>query len=344
MNSETFTTWLLKNEISYDYMFDLSNKSWLKAGGYIEFFLTPKNKKDLIKILKYFNQKNISFYVLGNISNVVIRDGIIKTPIISLRKFNKFIKRETSKGLSIYAGSGTALTRLSINITKKNYSGFEGLVGIPGSLGGGLYMNASSYDSCISNYLHKTIVINKENKIEVLKKDNLKFSFRNSSFQNNRNIIIGAYFFIKKKKKISSLDKLQEIKDHRFKFQENQLPNLGSIFATKDIYSDIKYNSISILIFFILNKILISILSKKIFKKNLLNYKIISSKIFGKLLNLNERKNFFVSQKTINCLINKGSTKADDAIEFLYDLKKKTKSKIKFENIILDKIKLILIL
>ena len=128
---------LNENNILFEENFDLKKKSWLKAGGKFELYIQPENLIDIKKIISFFKEKKIKFYVVGSISNIIFRDGIIKTPIINLKKFDKIkeindlkdsIEFEISCGISIYKFVSNVSTNYKI-------SGLEGLVGIPGSLG-----------------------------------------------------------------------------------------------------------------------------------------------------------------------------------------------------------------
>ena len=98
-----------------------------------------------VNIVKFFKSNNIEFYIFGNQSNLIVRDGVIITPIINLNKMNKISFEEDEKGVNITCDSGVSIPRFSKNIIKRGFTGTEGLVGIPGSIGGGVCMNASSY-------------------------------------------------------------------------------------------------------------------------------------------------------------------------------------------------------
>ena len=124
----------------------------------------------------------------------------------------------------------------------------------------------------------------------------------------------------------------------RKKSQEKNHPNLGSLFATKNIYSELKFISVSLFILFILNKIINFIFFKNIFNKYLFKMRFLINTLYLKNLNLDDDPDFSLSKKTINCLINKGSDKSIGGINLIRKFQKKINNKIKLENIILDKI------
>ena len=321
--------------------FDLKTKSWIKSGGLIKSFIKPKNLNEIKIILKFLKIKKINFYVIGNISNTIIRDGEVITPFINLSLLNKIKQLKNNKGLHFFAGSGVPIPVLSKYVNNRGYSGTEGLFGIPGSVGGGIYMNASSFEDSLTKYIHKIVSIDTNNNIIITKRGDANFSWRFSKFHNNKNLIIGAYFYFPKNK-ISNKklleNKLQKHLETRKKLQEKEYPNLGSLFATKNIYSDLKFISPTFLALYILNKLINLIFFKNFFNKYLFRMRVFVNSLYLKKLNLDYNSNFTLSEKTINCLVNKGSEKSIEGIDLIKQFKKKIKNKIKLENIILDKI------
>ena len=341
LNTIDLKLFLNSNGINFVNDFDLTKKSWIKSGGKIKIFIKPKNLDEIRKILKFLKNNQSNYYVIGNISNTLIRDGEIITPFINLGLLNKIKQLNNNKGLHFFAGSGISIPVLSKYVTNRGYSGVEGLFGIPGTLGGGIFMNASSYGDSLTKNIHKIISVNSDDKIVVIKRENANFSWRFSEFQNNKNLIIGAYFFFpqeKLKNRELSEYKLRKLLDTRKKFQEKKYPNLGSLFATKNIYSDLKFLSPLFLFLYILNKLINFIFFKKIFNKHLLHMRILILSLYLKNLKLDNKSNFTLSNKTINCLINSGSIESSEGINLVRKLQQKIRNKIKLENIILDKI------
>ena len=341
LNTIDLKLFLNSNGINFVNDFDLTKKSWIKSGGKIKIFIKPKNLDEIRKILKFLKNNQSNYYVIGNISNTLIRDGEIITPFINLGLLNKIKQLNNNKGLHFFAGSGISIPVLSKYVTNRGYSGVEGLFGIPGTLGGGIFMNASSYGDSLTKNIHKIISVNSDDKIVVIKRENANFSWRFSEFQNNKNLIIGAYFFFpqeKLKNRELSEYKLRKLLDTRKKFQEKKYPNLGSLFATKNIYSDLKFLSPLFLFLYILNKLINFIFFKKIFNKHLLHMRILINSLYLKNLKLDNKSNFTLSNKTINCLINSGSIESSEGINLVRKLQQKIRNKIKLENIILDKI------
>ena len=341
LNTTNLQIFLDSQNISFVDNFDLSKKSWIKCGGTIKTFIKPKNLNEIKKILQFLMMKKMNYYVIGNISNTIIRDGEIITPFINFALLNKIKQLNNNNGLHFYAGSGVSIPVLSKYVSNRGFLGTEGLFGIPGSLGGGIFMNASSFGNSLTKHIHKIISINSNQEIVVNKRDDVNFSWRFSEFQNNQNLILGAYFFFPNEKlyeKKLSEYKLRKFLDIRKKSQEKQYPNLGSLFATKNIYSDLKFVKPSFLFLYILTKLVNFIFFKKIFNKYLSNMRILINSFYLKNLELDGNPNFTLSNKTINCLINKGSKESIEGITLIKRFQKKINNKIKLENIVLDKI------
>ena len=324
--------------------FDLKKKSWLKAGGTFEVFIQPNNLIQIKQILGFLKKNETKFQVVGNLSNIIFRDGKIRTPIINLKYYDQIKIIETVEdSINIEVGSGISIFKF-VNFVSNNLkiSCLEGLVGIPGSLGGAIYMNASSYGSFVSEYLKEVQIINQNCELIKLKKDDLKLEWRSTIFHKMKNFVILNMIFEFPKKNISTLEtinnKIQKIKNHRMKFQEKKFPNLGSLFATKDLYSDISKTSIT---YYLLNKTnrILSKIILKLFNENLLLfYRKILVKIYSFFFNVTKNDSFILSDRTINCLINKGSPHANDAIKVIRKIQKKIKYSQRLENIIVDEI------
>ncbi len=339
-NYNLIRPWLTENHIKTYYDFKISSKSWLNVGGVIKNFITPENTEDCKKILKFLIQNNIKFYILGNISNIIVRDGEIFTPIINLNNLSNIIENETDEGLDLKVNAGTSMTKFSKFVTKRGITGCEGLVGIPGSIGGGIVMNAGSYGSCISDHLVSVEYLDTSGELKFFKKKELNLDFRKSIFQNNNYLIINANFFIHRKNyigedKTSSI--MSKIVNIRTNTQEKKLPNLGSIFSTKNLYKDLKNKNITFYLTYYLYKFF-SFLTYKFYKKNFANYRKLAVKVYTKLLKLDTSHGFSLSDKTINSLVNNGSLKADSAIVFLKEMKIQVGDCASLENIILDDI------
>jgi len=127
------------------------------VGGSASIFVYPDNKEDLIKLLKFISKEKIKIFFMGSGSNLLISDNGFDGVIISLKK--SFKNFEVNDSLEAKIGTGVMLGHMVRSLTKKSVAGLESLIGVPGTLGGALIMNAGAYGSEISNYLVSITVI-----------------------------------------------------------------------------------------------------------------------------------------------------------------------------------------
>ena len=148
----------ITNIIKGSVLFDepMSKHTSYGIGGPASAYITPKDKEDLRTILKYAKQKNIPAYFIGSGSNILVSDEGINGIVITLGK--SFNKLEINKN-RVFAETGVMLGKMVKECTKRNLSGIESLIGVPGTLGGALIMNAGAFGGEISNYLESVNAI-----------------------------------------------------------------------------------------------------------------------------------------------------------------------------------------
>ena len=176
---------LLKNQIRGKIF---SNESMKKrttfgVGGQAELYIFPKDKDELKIIINESNKYDIPIFITGSGSNLLVSDSGFNGIVISLSK--TFKKLTISDKLEIDAESGVMLSTMVRKAIKKNIGGLESLIGVPGTVGGALVMNAGAYGSEISNFFISADVINLKGEEKIYKKKDLKFDYRFSSFSQN---------------------------------------------------------------------------------------------------------------------------------------------------------------
>ena len=213
-NNKEIIDWLTANNIPYLQDIEINKKSWLKAGGTAEVLIQPEIVEDAIKTIKYFVYYKIDYYPVGNLSNTLFRDGLIKTPLINLKNFKiPIIKKNNTNenNFSFKVSSGLSLFKFVTFLHNScNLTGQEGLIGIPGTIGGAIYTNASSYGSCISDYLTKLEFIDHEGNMIILDKDKLKFGWRYSIFHEMKKFLILYVYFNFPKQNIETNEIIQK--------------------------------------------------------------------------------------------------------------------------------------
>ena len=339
-NSYKIQKWLKENDIYFHNDVNISSRSWIKAGGIVRTFIQPDNIIKCHELIKFFSKEKINFYVLGNQSNVIVRDGVIETPIINFIKLSHIQLNKSLNGLHITCGSGVPIPKFSKYLTNQGYSGAEGILGIPGSIGGGICMNASSYNSYLATYIKDVKVVSNNGELLTLKKKDLNLRWRGSIIKDKRYVVLECKFFIPNKNYIGE-NETKKISDkilkHRRYYQENKLPNLGSIFATKNIYKDLSRKNIIFFLLYVFYK-LGNYFFYKFNKSKILSFRKFMITLYLKMLGLDNFDQWSTSDKTLNCLVNKGAQETDKAISFLKEFKKKTKKYFEMENIILEDI------
>lgn len=169
------------------------------------------------------------YFILGNGSNIILPDyydGVV----IKLKYFNNYNIFDEY----IEADSGVMINKLSMELSKLGYKGFEWASGIPGTIGGCIYNNAGCYGSEISDNLIDVTVFC-DNKIYCLRKDELSFSYRNSTFKmNNKFVILKAKFKFEKGDPEELLDLIKVRTNKRIESQPLEYPSCGSVFRNPE--------------------------------------------------------------------------------------------------------------
>ena len=159
-------------------------------GGPASAYITPKDRDDLCSILKFSVENDITVYFIGSGSNLLVSDDGINGIVISPAKSLKMLEIEEN---SIVAESGVMLGKLVKETMKRNLTGLESLIGVPGTLGGALMMNAGAFGGEISNYLISVDVLTSKGKLKSYKANEIDFSYRFSSFSTDEFILLARF-------------------------------------------------------------------------------------------------------------------------------------------------------
>ena len=159
-------------------------------GGPAKAYIIPKDEDDLSNILQFANKYHISTHFVGSGSNLLVSDKGIDGLVITL---GKALKHFEIKGTTVFAESGVMLGKMVKECISCHLSGVESLIGVPGTLGGALVMNAGAFGGEISNYLKRVKVMTMGGEKKYYKPGDIKFSYRHSTFPVNE-IVISAEF------------------------------------------------------------------------------------------------------------------------------------------------------
>ena len=176
------------------------------------------------------------------------------------------------------------------------------MIGIPGTIGGAMLTNASSYDSCISEFLFKLDYINENCEIITLKKKEIRFGWRSSIFQKLKGFIITEVYFKFPKDNVKSFDQIKKridfVKNHRQKYQEKEYPNLGSLYATKNLYYELSKLSLVFLFLYMFYLIGTKIIYLFLNEQKLLSFRKFIVKLYSLYFKIDKRK-FLFSEKQL---------------------------------------------
>lgn len=206
----------------------LEKYTTIKIGGPADILVEPSSIDQLIKVMEIVKKHNIPWRAIGRGSNLLVSDEGIRGVVIRL---GKGLDHLTIDGEKIIVGGGYSVVALSTMISRKGLSGLEFASGIPGSVGGAVYMNAGAHGSDISKILTRARILFEDGTIEWLSNEEMEFSYRTSVLQTKRpGIVIEAEFALKKGDKDQIVAVMQKNKEYRKETQPWDSPCAGSIF------------------------------------------------------------------------------------------------------------------
>ncbi len=217
---------ILKNE-------PMSKHTSLKIGGIADYFIKVKSIDELRNVLEFTNKNKIKTTIVGNGTNLLVKDGGIRGVVIKL-ELNEFKIKKMANEVLITAGSGLTLAALAAVALKEEITGLEFLSGIPGTIGGAVRMNAGAYGTEMKDIVVKTRYMTYDGKIKTLDLEEHEFVYRNSVFSKLDVIIIDTTICVKKGNKEEIENKMNEYSISRKKTQPLEYPNAGSTFKRKD--------------------------------------------------------------------------------------------------------------
>ncbi len=220
-----------------------------KVGGKVLALVIPDDEDGLIKLLKYLTTNNIKHKILGNGSNVIFNDSLYEGVIIKLSNFTdlKII------GNKITVGAGYMLNKLALRVSRLGFTGMEFATGIPGTVGGAVYMNAGAYKTDMGYIVTSVKVLTPDYKIKILKNKDLDFHYRTSFLQKHKNYIcLEVNITLIKGNPQEIMELIETRKARRMETQPLEYPSAGSVFRNPEndfagrLIEDIGYKGKSI--------------------------------------------------------------------------------------------------
>ena len=273
----------------------MSKHTSFKVGGKADYFVKVNSVDELKKVFKIAKKYNLIYTIIGNGTNLLVKDGGIRGIVIKLNLNDFKIKRTPNNDdVVITVDSGMTLATLASICLKEEITGAEFLGGIPGTIGGAIIMNAGAFGSEMKDIVVKTKVIDTDGKIKTLSLDDHNFSYRKSSIPEKKYIVLETVLKLKKGTK-DQIDALMKgYANFRKEKQPIEYPSAGSTFKRKDEY----------------------ITAKLIDEAGLKGYSIGDAQ---------------VSEKHAGFIINKGKATASEILELIEYIKKRIKEKFNID-------------
>lgn len=210
---------------------NLSNYTTYKVGGNAKVLVYPKNIIKLIELLKEIKSKKIKYKILGNGSNLIFSDKEFDGILIKLDNINDISFNDTI----IKVGAGYNLVKLAYEAYKHSLTGLEFASGIPGTVGGAVFMNAGAYKSDMGYVVSEIKVITPNNEIKTLYNKDLKYKYRTSFLKDNPEYIcIEATIVLRHGDKALIKELMEERRQKRLMSQPLEYPSAGSVFRNPE--------------------------------------------------------------------------------------------------------------
>lgn len=208
----------------------MSNHTSFRIGGNADIFVKAKTEEDIKQILKYANEKEIPLTIVGNGSDLLVKDGGIRGIVLKVDIDTLKIDKINDEDYIITVGAGVKNGYLAQKLLIDEIEGFEFASGIPGSIGGAIRMNAGAHGGEMKDIVQETTCIDRQGNLIVLTNEEQEFEYRNSIFKTNKYIILSTKLKLKKGIYREIKSKMDEYSEWRKEHQPIEYPSAGSTF------------------------------------------------------------------------------------------------------------------
>lgn len=208
---------------------EMSKHTSFRVGGPADIFIIAKSEEDIRTVLNYTNAQNIPLTIIGNGSNLLVKDGGVRGIVLKVGIEELNIEKKDNEYL-ITVGAGVKNGFLAQKLLMEEIEGFEFASGIPGTIGGAIRMNAGAHGSEIKDIVFETKCMDMSGNIQTLSNEEQKFTYRNSIFSSNRYIILSTKLKLKKGIYGEIKSKMEEYSNWRKEHQPLEYPSAGSTF------------------------------------------------------------------------------------------------------------------
>jgi len=219
---------LVKNLPALNLLFDepLMNYTFTKTGGPADVLVFPKTQNEVKEVVDYCRTHDVPWMVLGNASNLIVQDGGIRGMVIMLTEMKQILV----SGTMVTAEAGAKLIDTTYAALDTSLTGFEFACGIPGSIGGAVYMNAGAYGGEIKDVLAEVDVLLADGTLKTLTNEEMAFSYRHSKIQEMDAVVLEARFQLTAGEHEVIKGRMDELTELRQSKQPLEYPSCGSVF------------------------------------------------------------------------------------------------------------------
>ena len=215
----------------------MSAHTTFRIGGPADYFVVPEDAAALGRGVALCRAEGVDYFITGNGSNLLVGDGGYRGVVFHIcHTMDDIVYEEKGTELLVEAGAGVMLSSLARQVSSKGYTGFEYATGIPGTLGGGVTMNAGAYGGEISDHLLWADLMDETGEVMRLEKDRLKLSYRHSVMMEQPLVVLRAGFSFEKGDAEAITEKVAELSRSRREKQPLEYPSAGSTFKRPEGY------------------------------------------------------------------------------------------------------------
>ncbi|GIP36392.1 UDP-N-acetylmuramate dehydrogenase [Paenibacillus sp. J2TS4] len=205
--------------------------TYWKIGGPADVFVVPQTKQQLLETIRIVREHNLPWFVLGKGSNLLVTDKGIRGVVIKLGEALNYARFEDNL---IYAGAAFSLIKLSVMAGRQGLAGLEFAGGIPGSIGGAVYMNAGAHGSEMSRILKQAEVLFDNGELVTMQKEEFQYAYRTSILHTKRGIVTEAVLELQAGDRAELATTQAAHKERRLRTQPLQLAVAGSVFRNPE--------------------------------------------------------------------------------------------------------------
>lgn len=211
----------------------MKNHTTFRIGGPADCLVFPSSAEEIVAVFALVKRHGMAFTILGNGSNVLVLDGGIRGVVMKFDSTMAYMKQD---GRRVIAGAGALLKDVSHFAAGCGLSGMEFSVGIPGSIGGAVFMNAGAYDGEIEHIVDAVTAVSREGEVVRYRKEQLDFSYRHSVFQENHQVICEVELLLEAGVHHEIKHKMGDLTMRRESRQPLEMPSAGSTFKRPQGY------------------------------------------------------------------------------------------------------------